>query len=231
MEGIPELLAVIVLGYLIGSFPTGLAVSKTFFGFDLRDKGSGNMGSTNAFRVLGVKWGIAVQIIDILKGFLAAYVVVNLLGDGVVFSHAADFPNKTVLMFIGGFSAVLGHIWTVFGKFKGGKGINAALGMLIAIAPIDVGIALLFFAAAVILSGYISLGSILAATAFPSSLFLRFNIFNVEIPGYSILIYLAAGVAAVLIFAHRTNIIRLLKGSENKFKSLQLIKFKKLDAR
>ncbi|MCX7735271.1 MAG: glycerol-3-phosphate 1-O-acyltransferase PlsY [Candidatus Kapabacteria bacterium] len=226
MESIIKLILVIILSYLIGSIPSAVIISKRFFGFDIREKGSGNMGSTNAFRVLGWKWGIIVQVMDILKGVIAVLVIAEFVGKDINLGNYTWFQDSTIVKWIAGLSAVCGHIWSAFVNFKGGKGINTAAGMLVAIAPIDVSIALGIFVLAVIFSGYISLGSISAAFAFPSSLFVRYNLFHVDIPGYSILIYFSIILAVILIFAHRKNIIRLLKGTENRFTKLQLIKCK-----
>ncbi len=226
MESIIKLILVIILSYLIGSIPSAVIISKKFFGFDIREKGSGNMGSTNAFRVLGWKWGLIVQVFDILKGVIAVLVIAEFVGKGINLGNYTWFQDSTIVKWIAGLSAVCGHIWSAFVNFKGGKGINTAAGMLVAIAPIDVSIAVGIFILAVIFSGYISLGSISAAFAFPSSLFVRYNLFHVDIPGYSILIYFAIILAVILIFAHRKNIIRLLKGTENRFTKLQLIKCK-----
>jgi glycerol-3-phosphate acyltransferase PlsY len=228
MESIISLILVVVFSYLIGSFPSAIFISKRFFGFDIREKGSGNMGSTNAFRILGWKWGLTVQILDILKGFLAVVVVGNILGQGVSFGgYNTYFEDITIVKMIAGVSAVCGHIWTVFAGFKGGKGINTAAGMLIGIAPVDVGIAIGIFILALIFSGYVSLGSISGAIAFPSSLLVRYELLGAEIPGYHILIYFALILAVLLVFTHRQNIVRLLRGTENKFAKLQLIKCRK----
>lgn len=228
MESIIRILLVIIFSYLIGSFPSAIFISKRFFGFDIRKKGSGNMGSTNAFRILGWKWGLVVQILDLLKGFLAVVVIATYLGEGVSFGgYNTFFEDITIVKLIAGVSAVSGHIWTVFAGFKGGKGINTAAGMLIGIAPVDVGIAIGIFVLALIFSGYVSLGSILGAVAFPSSLVVRYNCMGAEIPGYHILIYFSIILAVLLIFTHRQNIIRLIKGTENKFSKLQIIKFTK----
>jgi len=226
MESIIKLALVIILSYLIGSIPSAVIISKRFFGFDIRDKGSGNMGSTNAFRVLGWKWGLIVQVLDILKGVIAVLIIADIIGKGINLGNYTWFQDSTIVQWIAGLSAVCGHIWSVFVNFRGGKGINTAAGMLVAIAPIDVSIAVGIFILAVIFSGYISLGSISAAFAFPSSLFVRYNIFHVDIPGYSILIYFAIILSLILIYAHRKNIIRLIKGTENRFTKLQLIKCK-----
>lgn len=211
------------VGYLLGSFPSAVVISKKFFGFDIRTKGSKNMGSTNTLRVLGLKWGVIVQVLDILKGVLAVLLAAY-IGNGIDLGNHTWFEDITLIKMLGGVSAVVGHIWPLFVKFRGGKGINTAAGMLVAIAPIDVGIAVGIFIIAVIFSGYISLGSISAAFAFPSSLLVRYNILHVNIPGYQILIYSSIAVSLILIYAHRSNIKRLLLGAENRFEKLQLIK-------
>ena len=216
---------IVFIGYLLGSFPSAVVISKKFFGFDIRDKGSGNMGSTNAFRVLGWKWGIVVQVLDVLKGVLAV-LIAGYIGHGIDLGSHTWFEDITLIKMLGGASAVAGHIWSLFVKFRGGKGINTAAGMLVAIAPVDVGIAVGIFIIAVIFSGYISLGSISAAFAFPSSMFVRYNILHVDIPGYQIMIYFSIAVSLILIYAHRSNIKRLLVGDESRFEKLQLIKCK-----
>lgn len=224
MEAIFKILIVAIMSYFLGSFPTAVLVSKRFFGFDIRQKGSGNMGSTNAFRVLGWKWGLLVQIIDILKGVLAVVVVAPLFATGVTFPNATSFEHMTIIKIIAGVSAVLGHVFSVFVGFRGGKGINTAAGMLIAILPIDVSIALGIFILAVIFSGYISLGSIAAAFTLPSSLIVRYNLFHVNIPNYEILVYFSIFITLLVVYTHRSNIKRLLRGQENRFKNLHLIK-------
>ncbi len=226
MDNTLSIILIIALSYLVGSFPTAIIISKKFFGFDIREQGSGNMGSTNAFRILGWKWGLAVQLIDILKGAIAVIVIAQFLGRGLDLGSHTWFEDITLIKIMAGVAAVCGHIWSVFAGFKGGKGMNTAAGMLIGLAPIDVGIAIGIFGLAVIFSGYISLGSISAAFAFPSSLFVRYNIFQVDVPGYKILIYFSLALAAILIYAHRKNIGRLLKGTENRFAKLHLIKLK-----
>lgn len=215
-----------ILSYLVGSIPTGVIISKLFFGFDIRTKGSGNIGSTNAYRVLGWKWGLAIQIIDILKGIFAVAIIAEFIGAGLSFPNATGFEDLTLIKVGAGVFAVIGHIWSVFLKFKGGKGVNTAAGMLIALVPIDVAVAFGLFSIAVIFSGYVSLGSITAAFAIPSSLFVRHNFLNVDIPGYSTLIYFSLLIFAMVIYTHRSNIKRMLEGKENKFSKLQLIKIK-----
>ncbi len=222
LETIFKLLLIAVISYLAGAIPSAVWISKKFHGFDIREKGSGNMGSTNAFRVLGWKWGLTVQILDLLKGIFAVVVVAGLLGKGLAIPNATSFEDITLIKIGAGMLAVVGHIWTCFAGFKGGKGINTAAGMLIGLAPIDVSIALGIFLIAVVLSGYISLGSIMAAFTVPSSMFVRYNFMHIDIPGYQQLIYFCVALFALVVFTHRANIKRLLQGNENRFKKLQI---------
>lgn len=227
MEVVVKIFIIVIASYLLGSIPTAIIISKKFFGFDIRTKGSGNMGSTNAFRILGWKWGLFVQIVDILKGYLAVVLIAGVIGQGLIFPNTTMFEHITLLKLLGGIFAVIGHIWSVFAGFKGGKGVNTAAGMLIGLAPYDVLIALALFAITVIFSGYISLGSIMAAFSIPSSMIVRYNIFGANIPGYGVLVYFALGLMVLVVFTHRANIKRLLNGNENKFTKLQLFKVKK----
>lgn len=226
MEETIRIMLVVLFSYLLGSFPSAVVISKRFFGFDIREKGSGNMGSTNAFRILGWKWGLTVQILDILKGVLAVVLITPLLASNVTFPNATNFDHITLIKILAGLAVVSGHIWSVFVDFRGGKGINTATGMLIGILPVDVSIAVGIFILAVIFSGYISLGSIAAAFSLPSSLFLRYNILHVNVPGYEILIYFALLLTILVLYTHRSNIKRLLHGKENHFEKLHLIKLK-----
>ncbi len=214
-----------LLSYLIGSIPTAVIVSKRFFGFDIRTKGSGNMGSTNAFRMLGWKWGIFVQVVDIAKGLAAVVFVSHLMeGHHLPFTNRTPFEDITVVKIIAGASAVLGHIFSVFVGFKGGKGVNTAAGMLIGIAPIEVSIAAGVFILAVMLSGYISLGSILAAIILPGAMAFRYNVFGATIDGYHTLIWFSISISALVIYMHRSNIKRLLSGTENKMTKWQVLR-------
>ena len=157
-----SLIFVVLVGYFLGAIPFGVMISKHFRGFDLRTKGSGNMGSTNAFRVLGWKLGLMVQLLDLSKG-VAAVLVATFLFNGLPFHNQTPFQDITVFRFFAGMAAVIGHCYTVFAGWKGGKGISTAAGMLIAIAPIETAVAIGFFMLVVVASGYISLGSISAA--------------------------------------------------------------------
>jgi glycerol-3-phosphate acyltransferase PlsY len=130
------------------------------------------------------------------------------------------FEDVTIVTAIAGVAAVIGHVWTVFGGFRGGKGINTTLGMLIAITPIEVAIAVGIFALVVFASGYISLGSMIAAASLPTTMFVRHNICGVEIQDYHTMLLFIIGLAGFLIFTHRSNIKRLVEGRENRFTKL-----------
>ncbi|HMR40767.1 MAG TPA: glycerol-3-phosphate 1-O-acyltransferase PlsY [Ignavibacteria bacterium] len=225
-----NLIGIIVTSYLIGSIPSALIVGKLFKKIDIRNYGSGNLGSTNAFRVLGVPLGILVQAMDISKGLIAVLFVSTFFYDHLPFTNYTPFEDLTVLKIIAGISAVLGHTFSVFVNFKGGKGINTALGMLISLAPVDVGISVGFFILIVLSSGYVSLGSIVASFVFPVTMFVRENVFKVEIYGYNTLIFFSIGVSLLLIYNHRENIKRLLYGNENRFDKLWLIRIFKIKA-
>ncbi|OGU57316.1 MAG: acyl-phosphate glycerol 3-phosphate acyltransferase [Ignavibacteria bacterium GWF2_33_9] len=220
------LLALIAISsYFIGSIPFGVIISKLFFGFDIREKGSKNMGSTNTFRILGWKAGVAVQVLDILKG-VSAVLLAGFIGSGLNIPNHSPFSNSTIIAFSAGIIAILGHMFTIFAGFRGGKGINTAIGMLLAIAPVDLLVAIGVFLIIVSLSGYVSLGSMFASLALPSSLFVRYNFFGIHISGYLFLIWASIILSVLVIYAHRSNIKRLLKGKENQFSKLQLIKIK-----
>jgi len=224
-----SLIVVIVLSYLVGAFPTALLIGKHFKGMDPREFGSKNMGSTNAIRILGWKYGLLVQAIDISKGIIATLFISKLFYGALPFENRTPFEDITLVQIIAGLSAVIGHVWTVFAGFKGGKGMNTAIGMLVSLAPVDAIISIGIFILVVFASGYVSLGSITAAFAFPLIMFLRENIFKVEINGYHTLIYFSIGVCLFLIYNHRANIKLLLYGEESRFEKwwkIRLIKIK-----
>jgi len=225
-----NLIGIIITSYLIGSIPFALIIGKLFKRIDIRNYGSGNLGSTNAFRVLGIPLGILVQILDISKGLFAVLVVTRIFYPDLPFENYTPFEDITVLKIISGISAVIGHTYSVFVNFKGGKGINTALGMLISLAPVEVGISVGFFIITLLSSGYVSLGSIVASFFFPVIMFIRENIFKVDIYGYNTLIFFSIGISILLIYNHRDNIKRLLYGKENRFEKLWLIRIFKIKA-
>ena len=211
------LLAIIViLSYLVGSIPNSIIISKIVRGIDIREHGSGNAGGTNVMRVLGWKYGLIVIFLDALKGSIAVVLIARLFYGPLPFENVSPFDDFTLVQVIAGLSAVIGHIWTVFAGFKGGKGIATALGMLLMLITVDMLIAVGIFALVVLISRYVSLGSIIAAISVPSTLFIRENIFHVDIAGYSTLFPFIVGVTILVIYTHRKNLVRIINGNENK---------------
>lgn len=214
---------IIVLSYLIGSFPTSIIVARKARGIDIRQYGSGNAGGTNVLRVLGWKAGVFVILMDMAKGLIATMVLARLMYGPIPFENRTPFDDFTVVQIIAGCAAILGHVWTLFAGFKGGKGIATAGGMLLGIAPIEVAVAFGVFLIVFVLSQYVSLGSLSAAVAFPLTMFFRENVFMVEIEGYHTLIFFSIGISLLIVFTHRANIKRLIAGTENRMSAARLL--------
>jgi acyl phosphate:glycerol-3-phosphate acyltransferase len=192
--------AVLVLAaYLIGSFPTSYVVARAVKGIDLREHGSGNLGATNAFRVLGWRAATPIFIVDILKGFLPAFLFPQIDG------------NVSVLWaLVYGTAAIVGHVFSVYVKFKGGKGVATGAGVFLALAPLAVLGGLVLWLALVALTGYVSLASIAAAAALPVLVALT--------GAPTAVLVLSLLLATFVIYAHRANIRRLLRGEEHRFR-------------
>ena len=213
---------VVLLSYIVGSIPTSVMLSKWKHGFDIRSKGSGNAGGTNVFRVLGWKSGVFVIIVDALKGVIATTVVARLFWDPTLpFYNHTPFDDFTIIQMICGGAAVIGHVWTMFAGFKGGKGIATGAGMLIGIAPTEFAVSIAVFLIFLYAFRYVSLGSIMAAASFPLSLIIRYNILSDEIHSYKTLVFFSTGIALFLIYSHRANIKRLIEGTERKITKLK----------
>lgn len=210
------LATIIILSYLVGSIPTSIIISKAVRGIDIRNYGSGNAGGTNVMRVLGWKHGVLVIILDALKGVIAVVLIARLHYGVLPFQNVSPFDDFTLVQIIAGISAVVGHIWTVFAGFRGGKGIATALGMLLMIITVDMLIAVGIFLIVVSISRYVSLGSIVSAMAVPLSMIFRENVLHTHIKGYNTLLPFVIGVSLLVIFTHRKNLVRLLNGTENK---------------
>jgi glycerol-3-phosphate acyltransferase PlsY len=210
------LATIIILSYLVGSIPTSIIISKLAKGIDIREHGSGNAGGTNVMRVLGWKQGLLVIILDALKGAFAVVVIARLHYGGLPFQNISPFDDFTLVQIIAGIAAVIGHIWTVFAGFRGGKGIATALGMLIMIVTVDMLIAVGIFILVVSISKYVSLGSILAAISVPLTLVVRENILHDHIQSYGTLLPFVIAVSLLVVFTHRKNVVRLLNGTESK---------------
>jgi glycerol-3-phosphate acyltransferase PlsY len=207
-----------VLSYLIGSIPTSIIVARMSRGIDIRQHGSGNAGGTNVIRVLGWKLGVFVILIDMAKGLVSTMLIARLMYGSIPFENKTPFDDFTVVQIIAGCAAIFGHVWTLFAGFRGGKGIATAAGMLIGIAPVEVAVSFGVFAIVLLASHYVSLGSLSAAVAFPLTMFFRQNVFLVEIEGYHTLIFFSIAISLLIIYTHRSNIRRLIRGTENRLR-------------
>lgn len=193
-----------LIAYLLGSVPTAVWVGKSWYDIDVREHGSKNAGATNTFRVLGKKPGIVVLLIDIFKGFLAVSLP--------VFLAQPEWTSDEVILLqmTAAICAVLGHVFPIFAGFKGGKGVATSLGIIIGIHPPAAGICLLIFLVVFISTHYVSLGAICAAITFPLAIKFIFGLTYLPLLIFSCILSFA------VIFAHKKNIKRLLKGEENK---------------
>ena len=197
-------LILIILAYFIGSIPTAIIVSKAFFNIDIREYGSGNMGATNTFRVLGPKFGTIVMIGDMLKGILAV-ALYNLLP-----YYLTNELDRTNLMIGLGLAAVIGHIYPIWAGFRGGKGVATLFGMVLAIQPIVAINCVGVFLLVLYLTRYVSLSSILAGVALPICVLW---IYNEQEVFYRVF---AVAVACLIVLTHQKNISRLIKGNEGR---------------
>jgi len=194
----------IILAYFIGSIPTAIIISKIFFNIDIRDYGSGNMGATNTFRVLGSKFGTIVMVGDMLKG-ICAVALYNLLP-----YYLTNELDRTNLMIGLGLAAVIGHIYPIWADFRGGKGVATLFGMVLAIQPIVAINCVGVFLLVLYLTRYVSLSSIIAGVALPICVLW---IYNEKEVFYRVF---AVAVAALIVLTHQKNISRLLKGNEGR---------------
>ena len=206
---------VTIIAYLLGSISFSVIISKKMAGFDVREKGSGNAGTTNVLRTVGKKASAITLLCDVLKGVLAilvAFIVGLIMKEGV---------DKALLIQLAGIAVILGHTFPIFFGFKGGKGIATALGVLL-ITNWNIGLICLVFALVLMaLTRIVSLGSIAAAVLFPVLILLMPHTAYLVDGSYVIFSIL---LAVLVIFNHRTNVKRLLEGKENK---LDFSKFKK----
>jgi glycerol-3-phosphate acyltransferase PlsY len=199
MTGMPDVTLVVacVAAYLLGSIPSGLLLGKAY-GIDVRNEGSGNIGATNLYRTVGRKVGLLTLVCDCLKGFIPVLMV-----------KLSALPAGIAAWV--GLAAFCGHVFSVFLRFKGGKGVATALGVFLALSPLSVAIALGVFLVLVFKWRYISLGSIVAAAVMPPAVSL--------LGGGRVLVLVTALIAMIVIVKHRENIKRLVGGTENKFKA------------
>jgi glycerol-3-phosphate acyltransferase PlsY len=195
----------LIVSYLLGSIPTSVWVGRAFFNTDVRNHGSGNAGATNAIRVLGWKAGLIVMIVDVSKAIAAACLVylIPWLKGNPTYLH-----NLQALL---GLSAIFGHIFPIFAGFRGGKGVATVFGAMIVISFPATLMSFTIFAIIILLTRYVSLGSILAGIMFPVGLIL---ILKVQ---YQLVIYFSLLVPFIILLTHRKNIGRLFRNEERKF--------------
>lgn len=191
--------ALLALAYLVGGFPTSYLVGKAFHGVDLREHGSGNLGATNAFRVLGARSAIPVVIVDVAKGFVPAALFAGIAGVGFGWTLAY------------GSAAIVGHMFSIWVGFKGGKGMATSAGVFLGLAPWAVLGSLIVWLVLTFGTGYVSLGSIVAALVTPVLVALTPH------SGGDTLVWFSVGLAVVVVWAHRANVGRLARGEENRF--------------
>lgn len=188
---------ILLIAYLLGSIPSGLIAGKAFFGIDIREHGSGNLGATNSFRVLGKKAGIFVTLADILKGTAAALIP--------ILSGAPVHP------LLAGLFAVIGHMFPVFAGFRGGKAVATSAGVLLAYSPLFFLLLLAVFIGILFTTKYVSLASICAAV-----IAFMYAIVNVVLTGDYPFFAVVTALAFFVIYRHRANITRLRNGTEPK---------------
>ena len=213
MQNIFELNNVIavLLAYFIGSIPSAIWVSKWFFGVDVRDYGSNNAGATNTFRVIGRVAGFIVLFFDILKGWISVKILTSLI---LYEANSSEFINMQLVV---GITAVLGHVFPIYEKFQGGKGVATLMGIILAINFSAAIGCVVIFLMIFIFTSYVSLGAIVAAIFFPI-----ITIFIIRVESISV-IYFSIFISILVILTHKPNIYRLLNKDENKMK----IKLKK----
>ncbi len=199
MSPISSVLPLVVLSYLLGSVPTSFWVGRAFHGIDLRRHGSGNLGATNAYRVLGWRVALPVVVADVAKGFVPAW----------LFPRLDDAPWTWAIAY--GTAAVTGHVYSVWVGFRGGKGVATSSGVLLGLAPWAVLVGFLVWVLVVFTTRIVSLGSVLAALTIPAAVWLLPH------EGERELLWFTTALAAFVTWSHRANLRRLARGEEHKF--------------
>ena len=212
-----ELIVKLIISYLLGSISGSMLMGK-LRGTDIREMGSGNAGATNAFRTMGTTFALVVVFIDVLKGFIAVKFVPTLQLGSILITNTIDIE---LLHIICGIGAVLGHVYPLYYGFKGGKGAGTMVGVLVALFPTFLIIGFLTWLLVFVFSGYVGLSTMIAGIILPiCTLFFYFNGIYSPFGGFSIL------VAIFIIFTHRSNINRMIMGTENRFKKVMVFRKK-----
>ena len=215
MISIPNIITLIG-AYLLGSIPSAVWIGQIFYKIDVREYGSGNAGATNTFRVLGYKAGIPVLMIDIFKGWASIKLLVVVLERfNFVMPGSVEYVN---IQLGSGIACLMGHIFPIYAGFRGGKGVATLLGIMLAIHPSAAEVCIAIFVVSLLISGYVSLSSMIAGVSFPFILIYGFNNNHLLFNLFSMLI------ATLVLVTHQKNIERLFRGAEPR---LNLFKRKK----
>lgn len=206
---------VIILAYLLGSIPFGYLIVRAIEGGDIRETGSGGTGATNVSRRAGKGAGVLTLLLDALKGSAAVLIAMWWLNA----TTATDGTNNSNawLVAAAAIAVMVGHIFPVWLKFRGGKGVATGVGVFLVLMPAVVGIAALIFVAIVLLTRYVSLASMVAAASIPLLALLKFRFISAD-SNFAPLITSAVFGATLILVAHRKNVVRLMQGQESKFK-------------
>ena len=212
-----ELIVKLILSYLLGSISGSMLMGK-LSGVDIREMGSGNAGSTNAFRTMGVGFAIGVLFIDVLKGFIAVKLVPLLKLGGIITINTQEID---LLLILCGIGVMLGHVYPIYHGFKGGKGAGTMVGVLGALVPMYLIFILPIWLVVLFFSGYVGLSTMIAGIVlpicthsfYPNGIYSPFGFFSVI-------------VSVFIIYTHRNNIRRMLDGNENRFEKIMLLRKK-----
>lgn len=205
----------LIIAYFIGAIPNGLIIGKKFKGIDIRDYGSGNIGTTNSIRILGKKLGYFVFFLDVLKGMFVIFIVRFIL-------EPLNVMDSKVPYIVYGVFSILGHAFSIFLKFKGGKSVATSLGVVLILTPVPALSCLVIFVIVLVLTGYVCLCSTFAAITVVVVSWILYGFgfnsgwFLEKVPLYVCIIYTV--IALFLIYKHKSNFKRLLNGTENSFK-------------
>ena len=214
-----EVITLLILSYLTGSIPTSIIVSRVAKNIDIREHGSGNAGATNVYRILGWKYALIVLFLDIFKAWIPTAIYATKIFQGI------SIPDIGFIQILCGFSAVFGHTYPIFARFKGGKGVGSLIGVLLALFPFVFPLCLIVAIFVVVTTGYVSLGSIFAAISLPIIILILPGL-GIITPNLSLVIF-SLLVPWFVIYTHRSNISRIRNGTENRFDKALIIKKRK----
>jgi glycerol-3-phosphate acyltransferase PlsY len=199
---------VFLIGYAFGSLPTGYIAGK-LAGIDVRKHGSGNIGATNVLRVLGKPWGLTVFFVDALKGFIAVRIVLEIVSRNATAANYAEF-----FAILAAAACVIGHSFPVWLRFKGGKGVATSVGSIFGVMPIAAITIFLVWLVVFLTTRYVSLASVIGAIALPITVAV---LVRLKMTHGMVLLYFSIAMAALVVWRHRSNMVRLLNGTEPRF--------------